>query len=383
MTGLGPHCARADVCSGESVLQSSVMPPAAALQSLLTRQTVIRARLVADQVRLVPHLRQLARLLLPSADAEVVQAVGVLLDEPSLELVLDDLERLAEAERSRLDEVSVDESLKEHRSRVAALERRAEEAMARRKAHAVELARLDTDSFRWLRARRVQRAVRQTPTDKVLRLVTFARWREQRVETDLRESLSHEGFESAARAYADAEKGFRRSTDEAERTAHAAAALRDLVHEHVDLQERVGTEPGRRLRALRQELEARLVGVNLSEVIPRAPTALRSSLAEAHAVDVRLRGWQDLDSAIDQLTAKPPEEGIPVEALVAAIDRLIDVLASFHDFEAWLRALVDCDETCCWEILRQAAPDGDDPSAELLDLLIPRLHRRTAQGRTI
>jgi hypothetical protein len=356
------------------------MPHAAALQPLLTRQAGIRARLAADQVRLISHLRQLARLLLPDAAPPTVKAVGELLDDATLDLVLDDLERLADAERTRLGEVSVDEALKEHPSRVARLERRSAEAACRREAHAAELARLDTDAFRWLRARRLQRDVRQTPADKALRIVTFARWREQMVETDLRESLGHEGFESAARAYAEAEKGLRRSTDEAERTAHAAAALRDLVLEHTDLEERVRTEPRRRLRVLRQDLEVRLVLTNLSKVILRAPESLRSSLAEAHAVEVRLRGWQDLDTAIDQLGTELVELGHPVEELTASIDRLIDMLANFHDFEAWLRALVSGDQTCCWKLLRQSAPEGDDLPAALLDLLIPRLHRRTVQG---
>ena len=356
------------------------MPDTAALQPLFTRQVAIRARLAADQARLVPHLRRLARLLLPDAAPDSVNAAARLLGDGSLELVLDDLERLAEAERTRLGEVSVDEALKDHRARIRALERRVNDAIDRRDAHAAELARLDTDAFRWLRARRLQRALQQTPTDKALRLLTFARWREQRVEADLRESLGHEGFESAARAYEVAEQGHRRATDEAERLAHAAAALRDLVAEHADLLERVDDEAGHRLRTLREEVEAGLVRADLPKVIARAPAGLRSSLAEAHAVEVRLRGWQDLDAGIDRVRGEYAELGHSVDELTQAVDRLVEVLADFHDFDGWLRALVACDQTCCWKLLRQSAPEGADPSAELLDLLIPRLHRRTAQG---
>lgn len=362
---------------------------------LHTRRAAIEARREADQARLVLHLRGIARGLVREASAAAVDRVAEVLLDPSLPLVLDDLERTADAERTRLRAISVLEGLRDPARRVQALERRHTDALARISRFGTELERLDSEAFRWLRDRHRRRARKPTRSERFVRAVTFARVREQRAEAVLRESLGTDGFDGVAVAFERAEKGLRRAEAEAERVAHTRAMLLDLVDEHTDLQERVRTEPDRRLRALRSAVEERLVRAHLEVLVPRAPENLRPAVAEAHAVEVRLRGWLDLTSALDQAlhaldrlgseawTATDPEalasRLAPYAALPAAVDQVVDVLAAFHDFDRWRAALEAGEGATCWNLLAGEAAGAVSP--EVLGQLIPQLLTRPICSR--
>jgi|GEM_PF-4757719 len=364
---------------------------------LRTRRAAIEARRQSDQARLVGGLRAIARALLPDAEEDRVRSVSQMLGDDHLCEVLDDLERTAEAERTRLRAVAVHEHLREPTRRVQALERRHADAIARAERFRAELERLDIDAFRWLKARHRRRATKLTQSEKMWRAVTLARLREQRAEAALRESLGHEGFDSAAAAYERAEKGLRRAEVEAEHVAHTRAFIRDLQEEHADLQERVADEASRRLRALRSALEARLVVADLPPVVSRAPSELRPALSESHAVEVRLRGWEDLESALDAAvvetetiarSAWTTEDPAALDArldaqarLPDAIDRVVDILAAFHDFDIWHEALEAGRSPACWAVL--AGAENQCLSPELLGQLIPRLVHRPVCGGVV
>jgi hypothetical protein len=360
-------------------------------RQLRVRRAAIDARLETDQARLVSTIREVARAWMSEATVERVREVGEAMDCAELCDVLDDLQRLADAERTRLRAVAVHEHLREPQRRAEVLQKRFEEASSRAEKYRCELERLDIDAFRWLKDRNHRRARKLTQSERLMRAITFARLREQRAEAALRESLGHAGFDSAAEAYDRAEKGLRRSEDEAQRVAHTRAFILDLVEEHADLQERVRTEPARRLRSMQSALEARLITCDLSRIVPRAPEEFRAQLAEAHAIEVRIRGWQDLEAALDQanselesITARAWTTDNPA-ALAAelaelmplpeTVDRVVSVLAAFHDFEEWRSALGAHEAPNCWTLL--SGPGADCVPRDLLKRLVPRLVARS------
>ena len=364
--------------------------------ALRSRRAAIGARRQVDQVRMVGTLRQVARLLVPDCGEETVRGVADLIGGEELCFVLEDLERAAEADRTRLRALSVHEHLREPDRRIEVLERRHTDALTRIERHREELDRLDIDAFHWLQERHEQRTQRLGAGERLWRTVTLASFREQRAEAALRESLGDVCFDSAKDAYRLAEKGLRRAEAEAERVSHTAALVRDLVLEHATLTERVGTESNRRLRTLRGAVEAELVTADLSVVVERAPDGLRSPLVEAHAVEVRLRGWEDLEAALDASLAElewvarhaysgasPAELHDKLDAqldLPDAVDHVVGRLAAFHDFERWKVALEHGASPHCWAIL--AGHEAASLDAAMLERLIPRLYFRPVCDRT-
>ena len=362
---------------------------------LRTRRSAIAARRNADQSRLILSIRAIVRSVLVDASTSSLRAASALTGNDGLFDVLDDLERLSEAERSRLSAVAVHEHLQDPTRRAAALKRREEDAFRRVREFRVELERLDTDAFRWLRDRQRRRSRKTTSGERLIRAVSFAKLRERRAEDALRESLGHEGFDSAAAAYHRAEKGLIRAEAEAERVAHTRAAIEDLVEEHAELQERVRTEEMRRLRCLRTALEGRLVNADLTSVVRRAPPNLLEALAEVHAVEVRLRAWQDLEAALGAAiphleegaargrTAAGPDDlsdrVTACGALVPTMDRVVEILAAFHDFGGWAAALESGGDATVWQVW--AGPSADELPADQLAALIPRLWSRCMDGR--
>jgi len=359
--------------------------------SLQSRRAGIEARRQVDQERLVATLRGVAAQLITIPDPEQVAAVAELLGDPELCDVLDDLERTAESDRTRLRAVAVHEYLREPARRMEALERRLVDAQSRIDRHRADLERLDTDAFRWLNDRRLLRSRKPGLGDRLWRAVTLAGIREQRAEDALREHIGAEGFESAKQAYGRAEKGLRRAEVEAERLAHTRALIEDLVQERDDLTQGIVEEPARRLRSLRAAVASSLLATELGSLVRKAPVDTRAALAEAHALEARLRGWEDLESALDAglddlawaerhlySSRDMPEAQNRLErheSLPPAIDRLVAVLAAFHNFAAWQQALEAGNPPSCWALM--AGDDADCLAEGVLAHLVPRLFTRS------
>ncbi len=368
------------------------------IERMASLRAAIRARLEADQARLIPHLRTIARELVAEFSSERVREVAEVLGSSELLDLFDDIERMGEAERARLRVVAVDERLRNPTDRADALDRRHQQALDRISSFSTELSRFDADAFQWLRARSENKARANTPTEQFLRAITFARWREERAEAALRDSVGHETFDAASQAYYSALKGLQRAELESERTAHARAALADLLAERADLETRVAEHAAYRLRRLRESVEMQLVCGDLCGVLLRAPEALQPAIAEAHAVEVRMRGWQDLDiqlerslEALHQARGPAFQAGSlesttfgdmldAAESLSNAISKVVDVLAAFHDFERWQTAIAANEGQCCWRLFADGCCVAEQVDESLLPDLLPRLMQRSPRA---
>lgn len=344
------------------------------------RQVLARvaARRDVDQERLVATLQSIARQLVPSADPTVIHATATVLGDPTLCHTLDDLDRSAEAERTRLARLDNDASLRHPAERRRLLQQRRADADQRAQAHAATLAHLDTPAFRWLDARRRGHA-QSRGSDSLWRTLTFAELREARTEEELCETTGESSFRDAARRHDAAAKGLRRARMESERAAHAAAALEDALAERQTLEDRVASEPSHRRRVLRDHVVNRLIEMDLAEAHARAQEEHSAALAEAQAVEVRLRGWDDLTVALERRARLLPTDAegrAESEQLLHAADRVVGALAAFHDFERWQTALAAGTAGCCWHLMTRGYSIETTLPDAVLNELIPRLHKR-------